>query len=627
MLLQNLAAGLRPPPRLTPSEWADRFRRLSPEASAEPGTWDTSRAEYQRGIMDAFTDPLVETVVVKSSAQVGKTEAINNVLGYHIDLAPCPIMVIHPTIEMGKTWSKDRLDTMLRDTPRLRGRVSEAKSRDSDNTVRRKKFPGGHLTVAGANTPVSLAQRPVRIVIGDDVDRFPPSAGEEGDPVTLAGKRTTTFWNRKLGWFSTPTNKGTSRIDALYEGSDQRRFFVPCPDCGHHQHLRWAQVHWDKDQEGRHLPETAAYVCEQCGACWDDLARAVAVSRGEWRATAPFKGVAGFHLNELCSPWVRLEAIVAAFLVAKNKPDTLKVWTNTVLGESWEAEAESVKAGDIMERAENYGLEAPATVPAPVALLTAGVDVQDDRLEVEVVGWGAHEESWSIEHRILWGYPAGPELWEDLGELLAGSWLTADGRRLQLRASALDTGGHHTQAAYAFCRTRWHQRVWAIKGMAGEGRPVFPPRYSKQNKGRVPLFAVGVDAAKEVIYARLRGISKPGPGYCHFPTDRDREYFDQLTGEKAFTEHRKGFAHKVWIKTRERNEALDLRVYAYAALCGLYAMGMKLDREVARAQAPPPPRPLAKEQPSAVTPPSGGVSVYGGAPRAPAIVLNPDPYL
>jgi len=287
-----MLANLKPVPRLTVSEWADTHRKLSPEASSEPGQWTTARAEYQREILDAISDPDTHTVVVMCSAQVGKTEMLLNAVGYFIHQDPSPILLIQPNQEpMAETFSKDRLAPMLRDTPCLQGLVSEPKSRDSANTILHKQFPGGHITIAGANSEASLASRPIRIVLCDEVDKYPAAVGKSGDPVSMAKMRSTTFWNRKLALTSTPSLKGYSRIDDAYTESDMRRYFVPCHKCGLFQVLDWARVKWD---DGK--PETARYECE-CGSTWNDGQRWKAVRHGKWEAEKPFTGVAGFHFR------------------------------------------------------------------------------------------------------------------------------------------------------------------------------------------------------------------------------------------------------------------------------------------------------------------------------------------
>lgn len=565
------------------SQWADSYRRLSSESSAEPGTWTTGRAEYQRGIMNAISDPAVETVVVMSSAQVGKTEIINNIVGFHIAQDPAPIIVVMPTLEMGEAWSKDRLAPMVRDTPALQGKVKEPRARDSGNTLLHKTFPGGHVTICGANSPSSLASRPVRLVLCDEVDRYPPSAGAEGDPVTLARKRATTFWNRKVVLTSTPTVKGYSRIEAAYEASDQRRFHVPCPHCDEPQVLKWAAVSWPQGE-----PEKAAYHCIVCGAEWTDAQRWAAIRRGAWVAEAPFKGTAGFHLNELYSSWVRISEIAASFLDAKQSPETLKAWVNTSLGETWEIEGDRVDDTGLMERREDWG----ADLPAGVMMLTAGVDVQDDRLEVEIVGWGRDEESWSLEYAQIFGDPSAPALWADLDRKLTQMFLRVDGAELPISAACVDSGGHHTHAVYRYVKERFRRRVFAIKGMGGAGRPIWPKKASKNNAGKISLFLVGVDAAKEAIYARFR-IDRRGPGYCHFPADRGADWFAQVTAETVTTKYSRGFPSRVWVKRPgTRNEALDCRVYAYAALQSLSVVWSRFKDVVARKPAEPVPPPI-----------------------------------
>jgi len=509
--------------------------------------------------MDSVNDPTVHTVVIMSSAQIGKTEIINNIIGYFIDQDPAPILLLQPTLEMAQAWSKDRLAPMLRDTPALSGKVKDPRARDSGNTILHKTFPGGHITAAGANSPASLASRPIRIVLCDEVDRFPPSAGAEGDPVNLARKRSTTFWNRKTLICSTPTVKNMSRIEAGFEDSNKQFFYVPCPDCGEMQRLLWGNVKWPEDE-----PEAAYYGCIECGSCWDDGARWRAISQGEWRAEKPNKGTIGFHINEIYSPWVRLGEMAEAFIEAKALPDTLKTFINTALGETWEEDGEGVDDESLKARREAYSVDA---LPDEILVITAGVDVQDNRLEVEIVGWGIGEESWSVEYHIIHGDPGKPDIWQQLDELLLGEYATESGFKLRIVAACVDSGGHFTNEVYRFCKPRTARRIWAIKGMAGQGRAIVG-RPSRNNKAKCELFPIGVDTAKEIIYSRFN-ITVPGPGCNHFPLEYDDEHFAQITAEKIFTKFVKGFPVPEWRKTRQRNEALDCRVYGYAALCGL----------------------------------------------------------
>lgn len=563
------------------SEWADAERRLSGESAAEAGRFNTDRAAYQRGIMDAITDPRVERVVFMKPAQIGWTTIVENAIGYQIDLDPCPILLVQPRDRDCEKWSKKRFNPMARDTPCLRGKVAPAKSRDPGNTILEKLFTGGSLTLVGANSPAGLSGDSVRIVIFDEVDRYPVSAGGEGDPVDLGRQRTEAFWNRKQLMGSTPRNKETSRIEPAFHEGDQRRYFVPCPDCGHTQTLRWEQVKWDKTEDGTHLPATAIYACEKCPSRWSDTNRLAAIRRGEWRAARPFAGIASFHLNRLYSHLRSLAEIVASFLEVKDYPERLKVWVNTSLAETYEEKGLQVDDSGLMARRESYGPEAPESV----VLVTAAIDPQDDRLEVERLGWGVDEQTWSLDITVIRGDLSTNLPWRELDELLLKPIPRADGIELRIAATCLDSGGTHTQAAYRFARERYGRRVWAIKGQAGQGKLIWPRQPSKKNIGKVNLFLVGVDTAKDTIYQRLKITDPTKPAYCHFPDRYDEEYFKQLTAEKLVTTYFKGRPTRHYVKTRARNEAIDLRVYNLAAFHGLVSMGLDLNREAERLTA------------------------------------------
>lgn len=578
MLVMNLAGrAWKSPPTLTVSEWSDAYRQLSSESSAEPGRWLTARAEYQRGIMDALNEPDIETVVIMSSAQVGKTEILNNMVGYHIDQDPAPMLLLQPTLEMAQAWSKDRLAPMIRDTSRLIEKVDPAQSRKTGNTLLHKVFPGGHITMAGANSPASLASRPIRIVLADEVDRYPVSAGTEGDPVNLARKRTTTFHNRKILLTSTPTIKGVSRIEYEFSQSDQRRFFVPCPECGHSQFLEWSHVKWTES------PDDAAYCCDGCGALWSDAQRLGAISKGEWRATAPYTGKAGFHLSEIYSPWVPLSKMVRSFLDAKDNQELLKTFVNTSLGESWEDRGETLDYNELYARREEYAND----VPDGARILTAGIDVQRDRLEMEVVAWGQGEESWNVDYRVIPGDTSRDEVWQDLEDALNNTYTHETGKALNIAAAVIDSGDQTTRV-YDYVKKSSHHRLFAGKGVAGAGRPVAQVSRSKSGKRsrQVDLYQIGVDDAKGTIYARLK-MQEAGPGYCHFPLSRELEYFDQLTAERLVTKFHRGFPRKEWVKARNRNEALDCRVYAYAALKILNPAWSSVERRFNSQPEPP----------------------------------------
>jgi phage terminase large subunit GpA-like protein len=512
--------------------------------------------------MDAVSDSSIEEIWVQKSAQIGWTEILGNVVGFHIDQDPAPILLVQPTLEIGEAWSKDRLAPMLRDTPCLRGKVKDARSRDSGNTLLHKQFPGGHITIGGANSPSGLASRPIRIVLFDEVDRYPASAGAEGDPINLGKKRATTFWNRKVLAGSTPTIKGASRIEKGFDSSDQRYFYVPCPHCEGFQRLVWAQVKWNEGDAG-----TAAYACAHCGALIFDSDKPSMLNRGEWRSTKPSSGIAGFHISELYSPWVTWKEMASSFLEAKKLPETLQTWINTSLGETFEQVGSTVEPGALLDRKEPYG---PENIPVGVVLLTAGVDVQNDRLEAQLIGWGADEESWPIEQHVLRGDPGKPELWRELDAWLLERRATEDGRRLYIEAAAIDSGGHYTQQVYDFVVSRKRRRVWAVKGMAGAGKLAWPKQASRTKKSRAMVFILGVDTIKGVLYGRLQKVLEPGPGYIHLPHDADEGFCKQLTSEKAFTKYVRGRPSIVW-EPREKGapqEAQDCWVYGYAAMIG-----------------------------------------------------------
>lgn len=599
------------------SQWADIRLFLSPEDSAEQGKYTSARAPYQRGIMDAFNEDGAEEIVVMSSAQVGKTLIFKSVVGYHIDVDPTPILVVQPTVEMAETFSKDRLAPMIRDTPALRGKVSDAKSRDSGNTIHKKNFPGGHITMIGANAPAALASRPIRVVLCDEVDRYPPSAGTEGDPVNLARKRTITFRRRRrVALFSTPTIRGHSRIERAWKRSDQRRYYVPCPHCGDPQVLRWENVSISDDD-----PRTARMTCPTCGALFGDADKMAMLGAGQWIKENPDSRIPGFHINELYSPWRTFAEIAADYYAAKGNPEEEKTWWNTSMGEPYEDAGERADADALAQRRENYDGE---TLPDGVLTVTAGVDVQKDRIEVEFVGWGAGEESWGIEPVVLSGNPAETEMWRRLDDLLATArFRTADDRVLRVAACCIDSGGHHVQQVYDFATPRAGRNLWAIKGQFGP-RPVWPKRAARSKKYRGhTVRMVGVDTAKDTIYARWQ-VAEGKPGYCHFSMAYDEPWFAQATVERRVTKlDRRGNEVRTWEKpSGARNEALDCRVYAYAAL-----QGLKMERRMVLAKrgveavepqdtAPPPPPPGIAAQPAPDTrnepeppqaaPPQGG---------------------
>jgi phage terminase large subunit GpA-like protein len=507
-----------------------------------------------------------------ASQVTGKTETLNNMVGYTIDIDPCPILNLQPTLEMGETWSKDRLATMLRDTPTLRGKVRDPRSRDSNNKILHKGFRGGHITIAGANSAASLASRPIRKIFFDEIDRYPQSAGTEGDPIALAEKRTESFPDAVKIKTSTPTIRKISKIEKAFEASDKRYWFCQCPHCGVEQHLKWGQLKWLGD-ENDVFGLQIWYECEHCLKPWTDQERQAAIRAGKWKATAPFKGVRGYHLNGIyClfrpqKPFKnRLQQMVSAFLKAKSGGKyTLMVWVNTFLAETWEDETETIESGDLLARREDYLPD----LPAAVKLIVAGVDTQKNRIEIEVDGWSDGDESWGIEYRVFPGDPLKPEVWAEVDAYLQNStWKTQDGRTIGITAAAFDTG-FYTNHVLHFCKPRFARKFFAVKGANQAGLPVVG-QISRANRMKCPVYRIGTDTAKDIIYGRLR-LTKPGPGFMHYTRNEKAnfgpEYFKMLTAEEVRVKQVKGMPTRYYhCDPGVRNESLDLRVYSLAAL-------------------------------------------------------------
>jgi len=559
---KRLCGAFKPPPKLNLSQWADEYAYLSAESSATAGKWKT--ISYQRGIMDAITDPAVTRVTMMKSARVGYTKIINNAIGYYIHQDPCPIMVVQPAVEDAEGYSKDEIAPMLRDTPVLRGLVAESKAKVSTNTILKKTFPGGQLQMVGANSPRGFRRVSIRVLLFDEVDGYPASAGAEGDQIKLGERRTEYYWNRKIVMGSTPTIHETSRIRKSYELSDMRRYYVPCPHCGHYQVLRWDGLHWEPGE-----PETARYACEGCGALIHHGEKRGMLERGEWRAEKPFRGHAGFHIwaGYSESPNATWEQLVREYELLQDDIER-KTFVNTVLGEAWQEEAIELSEDALRDKRADYGAE----LPTGALLLTAGVDVQDDRLEYEIVAWGYGKRSWGVEYGALIGSPGEPGVWSDLDRILSRRYSFADGKKLGVSRACVDTGGHFTTAVYEYCSTREPQGIYGIKGRGGAGVPIVG-RHTLVKKYRVHLFGIGVDALKEITFARLNKDGEAGKadGQCLFPLDvrgYDDAYFRGLLSEQRILKYKNGQPSYVWVKRSRgaRNEPLDCRNYATAAL-------------------------------------------------------------
>lgn len=598
-ILRAWRHGLAPDPNLTVSEWADRHRILSSRAASEAGPYRTARTPYMRAIMDALSpnDPATRVVFMKS-AQVGATEVGNNWIGYAVHRVPAPMLAVQPTVDMAKRLSQQRLDPLFEDSPVLRELIMPNRARDSGNTILSKRFKGGQLILAGANSAVGLRSMPARYVFLDEVDAYPGDVDEEGDPIDLAEARTISFGHRKkLFLASTPTVKNISRIEREYEASDRQRYFVPCPHCGGLQHLEFERLRWDKGH-----PETAVYRCVHCEEPIEERHKTWMMDEAngaKWMPTASpeeidaarRRGVVGFHINGLYSPlgWMSWVNLARNWELAQGDDAKLKTFKNTMLGVTWEQKGEAPEWERLYERREPDWRQ--GRVPARALFLTAGIDVQRDRIEMDVWGWGRGRESWLVEHIVMYGNPGEAYVWDQLTEAIGRTWRHESGVEMSLARGMIDTGdGAYTNEVYVWVRTVGQGQVLAIKGVGGfdQSTPVSAPTYVEVNvsgrklKRGVKLWKVAGAVFKSETYRWLRlaaptdeqiaaGAGWP-EGFVHIPQGTSSEWVKQLTSEQLFPiKTKQGFQKLEWRKTRDRNEALDCRVYARA---GAWLMGM-----------------------------------------------------
>ena len=559
--IQEALMIVKPPPRMTTSQWADERRQLSRGSTSEFGKWRTKRAEYLREIQDALSDDRyhgdyrVEQIVFMKPSQSGGTEVMNNDIGRVIDIDPCSILMMRATVEMGEEWSKDRFMPMVEDTPVLRKKIKAARSRDSNNTITHKRFPGGSLAITGANSPASIASRPICRLYVDDVDRMEPT--KEGDPTDLAIARTDTFANRKIYLNSSPRDTGTSRVAAAYEESDQRKYHVPCLKCGVFDILVWAQVRWSPDP-----PEDAYYQCLHCGAKHSDADIDKMVQSGKWIAEKPFRGIAGFWINAIYSPFpqVTLGKLATRWTKIKKNPTRRRTFINTVLAETW-----NLKGGDELDYQEIYNRreEYLADVPMGAILLMAGIDFQKDWCKIVVLAIGKDDEEWLIDSVRFDGSFERPEIWNDITGYLERTYLHENGVRMKVESAAFDTG-HNAKKIYRYVKAKQAEgkRYHATKGASTYGKPFFSPKPTTSNEAKVKLYSIGTDGAKESLYARL-DLKEPGPSYIHFPMKFDEAYFKELTSEALNTALMKPKWEK--LPGRNRNEALDCHILAEVA--------------------------------------------------------------
>jgi phage terminase large subunit GpA-like protein len=645
--------GWTPPPRISVPDWADRNRKLAKEAGSTSGDWRTGTVEVARGPMLAVTEPGVHIVTAMVSTQLLKTALLENVFGFFAHLDPCPMLLLQPKEAAAEQFSKERITPMVRATPVLRGLIGTAKTRKADETLLFKSFPGGFLALAGAGSPDNLARRPIRVLLCDEVDKYPVT--REGDPIALAEERTATFG---VNWLSlrvcSPTVEDESRIAGSYAESDQRRASVECPHCRHRQFLDFFKhVDWDKDvtpQGVTHHPETAQIYCEACRRPWSEGERLRALETTRHHQTRPFKCCgelqfpleayerawraareaedgtaaldpvlqvwdwwsgprwavyrakcahcgswsvpnkhAGFQAGKLFSPWQKDKPndIADKWLKAQGNEDLLQSWWNTQAGLPYRPNGGKAL---VLEKLAERGEQWAGQVPHGVAILTCGIDVQPDRVELEVVGWGRNEESWSITYEVREGDANTDEVWDWVDAFLKQTFLRDDGKPFVIAATCIDTGGQNTQKVYEFCKARLGRKIWGIKGESAQNgvrNPVWPTkRPMSRTKASYRPIMLGVNAAKDVIRARL-AIEAPGAGYMHVPHDRDINWYAHLLAERLEVKEASGRKYRVWVQLPgRRNEALDCRVYAYAALCGLLHFGLGLNRRAEEAAQP-----------------------------------------
>ncbi len=567
----------RPVSRKTGSQWADEYRVISLSTSSEPGQWRTSRTPYLQEPMDAATDKLTEKIILMFSSQVGKSELLLNLIGYFADQEPSPQLMLQPTVEMAEAFSKERIAPMFRDSPALKGKLETGKDgrgseRKSGTTILMKHYPGGYLALVGANSPAGLASRPIRVLLCDEVDRYPLSAGKEGDPVKLAVQRTQNFANRKIVMVSTPTSTEISKIYAEYLGGDQREFQVKCPECGEFHALAWENVKWSKDDRGKLIEGSIGMYCPHCGSRIRGSRKINPdiLSTGVWKARNPSAPYRSYHINALYSPWVNLSDLVAEWLVINAGKDKLGLmeFINLKLGEPWRQVEEDADKWEYLFRRREY-YPANNIVPDGCLLLTAGVDVQHDRLECSVYGWGRGRECWGLRHIVIPGRPDEQRTWEQLDGILATPFVLSNGVKLTIACTLVDSGdGTFTKDVYDFTKRRERMRVFSAKGRGGIGVP-FIGVPSRSNIAGAMLYTLGVDSGKTAVFSRL-DIAEEGPNFVHYPMQAEygfgENFFKQLTAEVFEQHYEKGKLKTGWRKVRERNEALDCAVYATAAM-------------------------------------------------------------
>jgi phage terminase large subunit GpA-like protein len=577
-LLKKTLRNFLPPEKLTVTEWADKYRYLSPEASAIAGKYKSSHTPYMREVMDAFSDPNIEKIFVVSSSQIGKTETELNILGYIVDNDPCGVIFAVPTINDAKEFSKERVMPLIRDNPRVRAKFGRMRTKNSSNTIREKTFTGGVLNIVGVNVASQLASKPRRVVLADEIDRWTTNTEKEGDPFGLLEARTLTFYNRKIVAVSTPTIKGHSRIESHFYTGTQEYWSYECPKCKKYSHIQFANIKFKYDLEVERNKKTyqvksVHWECPHCKGLFTE--NVMKNQPAKWIAHNPEaikNRIRSFWLNGFCSPFptASWNYIVWKFLDAGKDPEKLQTVFNTLLGEMWEDRQDLATEDEMLKRRELYDAE----LPEGVLFLTCGVDTQDNRLEYEVVGHGFHNEKWGIKKGVIMGRPSRTDTWDRLDDILKHSYTFKNGKALKIGITLVDSGGHYAPEVKRACRNRQHLNVFAIKGTATSDLNSTAPYVSlpklinveKNNPNeKCWLYTINVNHGKHFIYDCLK-VKEQGEMYYHFPSNTDagydERYFNGLLSEVEVIRGNK--VQWVVLAGHERNEPLDCRNYANA---------------------------------------------------------------
>ena len=564
--IRSLSEAIKPDDRIPISRWAESYRVLPPD-TPEPGPWRNSRTPYLVGIMDALSpDSPYREVYLKKGHQLGGSALGENFIGHAITSAAGNILAVFATVEDGEKWNLSRFEPMRQSTPELRRRIRDKEVKGSDNTQRRKKFPGGFMQIVGANRPGGLKSSTMRYVLLEEMDEYLGDIGKQGAPETLAKNRTSNF-GRKARIFgnSTPTIVGSSPIDRNYQRGDQQKYMVACPCCGARQFFKWSQMKWPDDE-----PEKARYGCEQCAVLSTEAEwKTLGYEGAYWQPTAKGEpGVASFHLPSLYAPlgWRPWVELAADFIAAKPDPIALKAFINNMLAECWEDLSGQIKGAEIAKRREGWNLR---TIPQGCLALVMSVDVQGNRLEYKILGFGRNKKHWVIDYNIIDGDPAKEDVWTRLTALRERPLVNSFGVPMRVQTCAIDSGGHHTHEVYHYARLYRHAGVFAVKGASSSGKPVIgrPVPMDVNHKGRVikggvQLWHVGTDTAKSLLFNYIASDEEsiPEDRFIRFPAGLTDDYFEQLTAEvydAAKSQYRK--------LPGRRNEVIDLFVYAFAA--------------------------------------------------------------